>query len=751
MPQDNAKRPMCFTAQERGIDGQGVAVSVPTHECCYSFHRADTSADGLLWCLADGVAVSAHYTDLHWEKTGATLYLRVVRDPATRETRFRLVRVPTQRMIPLAVAPGAPGALPTVRADAGGATVLPPALTRTLAHLIARLTPGFTPSSANASEEATEPTPEDAEDAAAILATSTVPLPPQLHRAGVGAVGGHTDALGAVCQALFALPEVRAVYARAGVASSLFHAGPPSPAMSAVLQLAKLGPALCSSSSSSSSSSSAPAAPQAPRTLVPATLQRMLDLSGTDAHSPPARVLAALLAALEADEPAYIAAPARCAPLFRFPVEQRVECDRTGAVAYQWADQHVLELPVPAPTGTAEAEVVDGAACLAAWTAPVRAEHFRHPLFEAEGTAHVTRALARFPRVLAVALARFDAAGTRVCRTRVAMPAVLDADALRAHGGAQNDEQYIYDCPPVRLPGCAGAPDVAPEPACEPGSLAYMERYYVSRRAMLEHADRALVAALTEMGYREEDARKAAVIVDAERAARKGSNEGNNDDDDDDDGGARLEAAVRWLVRHRSDAGLFFADSSSSSSSNDSSSVAGAGTARQQFARSAVPAGPMTDAMREMVAMGFCERYARKALAARYNSVDRAAEWVVDNLQRLVQEDARDDEAERQKAEDARQTQLELQAESRLRQREPKYPANTDSARYELLAVVSCCATAAARSHYVAHIRVPGADDKPVWVLCDGAHLAVADAPPLDRGCLYLYRAADAASDASPK
>lgn len=728
---------MCFTRQERSIDGKGVAVSVPTYECCYSFHHADTSADGLLWCLDDGLALSAHYTDLHWEKTGAPLYLRVVRDPDTGETRFRLVRVPTQRMIPLAVTPGpAAGTLPTVCADDGGATVLPPTLARTLARLVARLAPELGPRAEpkDASDAAgPEPTRKDAEDAAAILAAGAAPLPPQLHRAGLVGAPGHTDALAAVCQALFALPEVRAVYARPCVASSLFHAGPANPAMSAVLQLSKLGAALC-----------APAAPGSPR-LAPASLQRMLDLRGAHAHSPPAALLAALLGALDTDEPAYIAEGARCAPLFRFPVEQRVECDRTHAVAYQWVDRYVLELPVAAAAGTAKGKTLRGAACLAAWMAPVCAAHFRHPLFEAEGTAHVTRALARFPRVLAVALDRFDAAGNKVCRTRVAMPDVLDVAALRAHGGAQNDEQYIYDCPVVHLDADADA-DGAAEPACEPGSLAYVERYFVSRKAMLEHADPTLVRALTDMGYREEDARKAAVIVDAGQRGERNDSDGDGDGDSDDRG-ARLEAAVRWLVQHRDDAALFFADSSNDASSSGGSSDTCASIARLHFGRSAVPPEPMSDGMRKMVALGFSERHARKALAARYGNVERAAEWVVDNLQRLVQEDARDDETERQKAEAEHQKQLELQAERRLQQREPKYPANTDNARYELLAVVSHCTTADTRNHYVAHIRVPpaaeaGADDKPVWVLCNGTTFAVASAPPLDRGCLYLYRAA---------
>lgn len=750
MPEDHAKGQMLFAPTEANLDEKRVAASIVTDECCYSFHHADTSADGLLWCLCDGVALSAHFTDLHWEKTGHTLYLRVVRDAATGETRFRLVRVPTLRMIPLAVVPSpAPGALPTVRADDGGATTLPRHLAHTLARLVDRIMPGLAAEEHPNPEQASSPAApsrKDAEDAAAILAATEAPLPQQLHRAGLLGADGGADALGAVCQALFALPEVRAVYARASVGSSLFFAGPANPAASAVLQLCKLGTALCSED--------AAAQEQPSRSLVPAALQHTLALGGTPPGSTPARVLAALLTALDVDEPAYLAEGARCASLFRFPVEQRVECDRTHAVAYQWINKYLIELPIPdsaapeasaasaaaaAPAAASEEQGQNGKSknrkvkaseCVAAWMAPVLAEHFQNPLFEAEGTAHVTRALARFPRVLAVALDRFDGAGHKVCRTRVAMPEVLDAGALRAHGGVQNDEQYIYDCPPVRLDGAV------PAPACEPGSLAFVEHYFVGKKGMLEHADPALVSALTDLGFPEADARKAVVIVGARQ---RGNNDGNNDADGN--ATARLEAAVQWLIEHRDDVGQFFVDPVAQERANECP------IARLQFGRSAVPPGLMSDRLRRMVALGFSARHARKALSARYANVERAVEWIEANLRQLVQEDALEDKAERHQAEAARHRELEAQVERKRQQRVPKYPVNADNARYELAAVVSHCTTADARDRYVAHIRVPpeggdGKDDTSVWVLCNGATIAVAPAPPLDRGCLYLYRAA---------
>jgi len=614
------------------------------------------------------------------------------------------------RMIPLAVSTEADGV--KVRAD-DGVTKLPESIVKVLAETIARLSPSD-PAPAN---DSVEITPKMKAHADEVLATVEGRLPMEF--TGMKSLGGRTSYLSAVMQALFAIPEFRNTYGKSNNAAAMHQKGPENPSLSPVMQFCKFGYGLCSGRYLSMRGGIPPSSIKKLadlRLLLPAELTRL--------EQDPALSFEAIIKALKEEEPAFLRENWRCSNLFYFPVEERVEVDKNHEVAFKWKDSFVLRLPIPPMAESAEGSAaIPVNICLTGYMADIPLEHFKYPGTGEECTARVRRKLARFPSILAVSLDRLDRSGNMINDTPVDMPESLNVSALRSQGGAQQDEldRFLYDCPDVLVPE---------RPNLKPGSWEYMEYYHIGKKMALQQANPSLVQELKDCGFREEDVRKA-IIISQKLWERKNP--------DKPDGVVSAEEVILWLMENKQYLPLYFADTSEPEEQEEEDE-------EKELFISAVPQVTLTVSERQLVGMGFNLKHAKKALTRMGGNVERAVDWILNNMDMLLSEDERDLEAEREKRQKEHEERMRHRQELKLAQRIPQYPANNDSSQYEVFAVISHVSTPTSLNHFVLHVRAPDTpsstpgESSPKWILCDGTNFSLAKTAPMTSACFYLYR-----------
>jgi len=149
----------------------------------------------------------------------------------------------------------------------------------------------------------------------------------------------------------------------------------------------------------------------------------------------------------------------------------------------------------------------------------------------------------------------------------------------------------------------------------------------------------------------------------------------------------------------------------------------------------------LNDVCKQLIGMGFSEKHAKKASSVHYNNITRAIDDILSNLDQLLAEDEREEEAERKRIEQERAERQKRIMDRRARLRKAKYPANSDRSKYDVFAVISHVSTEESLNHFVLHVLVhDDTDSTDKWVLCDVSKCAVAPKPPMDTGCFYLYR-----------
>ena len=692
--------------EEHAMEEMCPTIALCPCECCFSFENAATSSSGVLVCLADGLPFCQRFADQHWERTGHTLYLRCAIDAATETARFWLVRLPTLRSLPLAVS--IEGGAAVVRAD-DGVTNLPGCVAKAAARAILATATAVPRLRSTAAEAAATAAKGNA---------APVPVVP------ISNPTGCTSGIGTVIQALFSLAEVRSVYTNASYAATIFRAGPVNPSMCAVAQLCKVGLGLVASTRAGNA---APA-------ISPEALHRMLALwrGRTEPDSTrakdenPADVFAALMSMLEATETQFIGEQSACHKLFQFPVEERVECGRSHCVAYRWRDEYVLRLPIAqqAAGGNAAVPLQE---CFAEYTKQQVVEHFQSPLFSSEGTALVTKRMARFPRLLCVALDRFGADGKLANNTPVQAPDSISLEAMRSVGGLQKGEMYLDDCPDeLGEAGSAGAL----------GPWEYIEHYRIGKKNELQNVSWQVVCMLEDLGFSELEARKATAITQA-RMPSDGGAESQQEAAaaaTTQSTAQHVAAALRWLVANRRDMDKYFADSREGAQKAGPNASPG-----KLLSQGVVPDVKPPDNVMQLIAMGFNAQHAAKAVA-RTKTTTEAVDWILNNINALRDEDEQAAQQEQSNRQKKRENELLLQGSQKQLLHTPKYGPNKDISTYRLVAFVDQRSTPDGDNHFVAYIRARSSDNKPIWIVCDDTNISAATTPTTNCGCLFLYR-----------
>ncbi|KAL2643337.1 hypothetical protein R1flu_010924 [Riccia fluitans] len=193
-------------------------------------------------------------------------------------------------------------------------------------------------------------------------------------------------------------------------------------------------------------------------------------------------------------------------------------------------------------------------------------------------------------------------------------------------------------------------------------------------------ADEGIVAHLADMGFPRVRCAKAALAT---------SNAG-------------VEEAMNWLLSHMDDPDIDVPVASG----NKGSSLPPAPTYDQSHVDT-------------LIAFGFPEDVARKALTVSGGDVERAAEWICSHPDDIIAMD------------------LDVNT-AREPSTSSEQPLPDGPGKYQLLAFVSHMGTSTQNGHYVVHVRKEGR-----WVIFNDSKVALSGDPPKDMGYLYFFQRAN--------
>ncbi|XP_078419983.1 ubiquitin carboxyl-terminal hydrolase 13 isoform X2 [Cetorhinus maximus] len=380
--------------------------------------------------------------------------------------------------------------------------------------------------------------------------------------------------------------------------------------------------------------------------------------------------------------------------VFRFMVEDRVQCCQSRKVKYKQRVDYIMQLPVVLEAASnkeellayemrrREAEIakrtlrevvrakVPFSACLQAFQEPENVIDFWSSALQAKSAAIKTIHFASFPEYLVIQIKKFTFGIDWVPKkldVSIDMPDLLDVSHLRATGLQPGEEELPDISPPIIMPDRPEAPEI----------------------------DESAVMQLAEMGFPLEACRKAVYYT----------------------GNLGAELAFNWIIAHMEEPD--FAEPLSLSGYNEVShnEVGLAGGA------SSMENQPPEEIVAIIASMGFPRNQAIHALKATNNNLERALDWIFTHA---------DDEDESETALDVEtQSHVNTNAEA-----EPVGPRIRDGpGRYELFAFISHMGPSTMSGHYVCHIKKEGR-----WVIYNDHKVCASEKPPKDLGYIYFYQ-----------
>ncbi|GMF14948.1 unnamed protein product [Phytophthora lilii] len=386
------------------------------------------------------------------------------------------------------------------------------------------------------------------------------------------------------------------------------------------------------------------------------------------------------------------------ASLFKFKLEDRVQCMASNKVKYVPRDDMLLQLQIPLEAATNATQVsayqvleqkrqrlgdnekaeksenkddkervipnVPFEACVEKTLAPEVIEDFLSPATGKKGQAQKTVRFCSFPRYLLVQMRRFYVAEDwtpKKLEVEVKVPEKFSLNRFVSKGLVDGEEEL----PEAPAPGAT---------------------HESSASAASDAADEVLVAQLVSMGFSENGCKRAAIAT----------------------GNSNAEAAMEWIFSHMEDPDF-----------NDPPAPAGS-TAKSEGE------SVNMEHVSNLMAMGFAEAHAKCALKQTDNNPDRAAEWLfshMDDLDGAVAQ-CESEPAASAAAGESGSTAMRLDSDA--------------VGDYSLVGFVSHVGKNTNSGHYVCHMKKDGR-----WIIFNDDKVAVSEEPPLGAGYLYLFRRAD--------
>uniref|UniRef100_M4BEC3 Ubiquitin carboxyl-terminal hydrolase n=1 Tax=Hyaloperonospora arabidopsidis (strain Emoy2) TaxID=559515 RepID=M4BEC3_HYAAE len=387
------------------------------------------------------------------------------------------------------------------------------------------------------------------------------------------------------------------------------------------------------------------------------------------------------------------------ASLFKFKLEDRVQCMASSKVKYVSRDDTILQLQIPLEAATNATQVtayqvlkqkrqrlVDNGksdsntvadhvervvpdvpfeACVAKTLAPEFVDDFLSPATGKKGQAQKTVRFRSFPRYLLVQMRRFYVAKDwtpKKLEVEVKVPERFSLTRFLSKGLVDGEDEMKDDL----------TANVANESVVT---------------TVTDTADEALVAQLVAMGFSENGCKRAAIAT----------------------GNANAEAAMEWILSHMDDPDFDHPPPPARSVST------------------AVGESFNMEVVSSLMEMGFAESHAKCALKQTENDPDRAAEWLFSRMDDL---DGAVTDCDRGAAASVVSTDDGGSSENRL-----------DSevvGDFSLVGFVSHVGKNTNSGHYVCHMKKDGR-----WIIFNDDKVAVSKEPPLGAGYLYLFRRTD--------
>ncbi|TDH68876.1 hypothetical protein CCR75_005557 [Bremia lactucae] len=373
--------------------------------------------------------------------------------------------------------------------------------------------------------------------------------------------------------------------------------------------------------------------------------------------------------------------------LFKFKLEDRVQCLVSNKVKYVSRDDMLLQLQISLDDATNTTQVnayqsleqkrqrlgdtekdeyvqrnervvpnVPFEACLERTLAPEVIEDFLSSATGVKGQAQKTVRFGSFPRYLLVQMRRFYVAEDwtpKKLEVEVNVPEKLSLSRFLSKGFVNGEEL---------LPETSGGSTLM-----ESGEI--------------DKADNVLVAQLVSMGFSENGCKRAAIAT----------------------GNSNAEAAMEWIFSHMEDPDF-----------NDPPAVT-------NLCIEATEGEVDMMLVSNLMAMGFAEPHAKCALKQTDNNPDRAAEWLFSHMDDL----------------DNAVAQCDPSASVASSVSVNRLDSKT-SGEYSLVGFISHVGKNTNSGHYVCHLKKNGR-----WLLFNDDKVALSENPPLGAGYLYLFRRID--------
>ncbi|XP_063578426.1 ubiquitin carboxyl-terminal hydrolase 13 isoform X4 [Pongo abelii] len=388
--------------------------------------------------------------------------------------------------------------------------------------------------------------------------------------------------------------------------------------------------------------------------------------------------------------------------VFRFLVEERIQCCQTRKVRYTERVDYLMQLPVAMEAATNKDELIayeltrreaeanrrplpelvrakiPFSACLQAFSEPENVDDFWSSALQAKSAGVKTSRFASFPEYLVVQIKKFTFGLDWVPKkfdVSIDMPDLLDINHLRARGLQPGEEELPDISPPIVIPD--DSKDRLMNQLIDPSDI-----------------DESSVMQLAEMGFPLEACRKAVYFT----------------------GNMGAEVAFNWIIVHMEEPD--FAEPLTMPGYGGAAS-AGASV----FGASGLDNQPPEEIVAIITSMGFQRNQAIQALRATNNNLERALDWIFSHPEFEEDSDF--------------VIEMENNANANIiSEAKPEGPRVKDgSGTYELFAFISHMGTSTMSGHYICHIKKEGR-----WVIYNDHKVCASERPPKDLGYMYFYR-----------
>ncbi|KAG9328511.1 hypothetical protein JZ751_013488, partial [Albula glossodonta] len=496
---------------------------------------------------------------------------------------------------------------------------------------------------------------------------------------------GSSCYLGTTMQVLFSIPEFQRAYV--GNLQRIFDYSPLDPTQDFATQMAKLGHGLLSGQHSKPPVKSElieqvmkeerqhqqkGISPRMFKTLVSKGHPEFSSNRQQDAHE----FLLHMINLVERNS----AGSENPSDVFRFLVEERIQCCQSRKVRYTQRVDYLMQLPVPIEAATNREELIayeakrreaeeqrrappepvrariPFTACLQAFTEPDNVADFWSSALQAKSAGVKTSRFASFPEYLVLQIKKFTFGVDWVPKkldVSIDVPDFLDLSRLRATGLQAGEEELPDLTPPIVIPEDTRAPEI----------------------------DESSVMQLAEMGFPLEACRKAVYYT----------------------GNMGPEMAFNWIIAHM--------EEPESPRHPEARCPRSLKPAPQAEPRPVTPAGQPApeESVSILTSMGFPRHQSIQALKSTNNNLERALDWIFTHPESEEGSEGASDMADTEPNDNAFSSANAHSDSTLSPDQDPVGPRIKDGpGRYELFAFISHMGTSTMSGRYVCHIKKEG-------------------------------------------